>query len=356
MLKGSRSIIFRLNASPLNVETLSARIQRLVVGRSASNPPTPELICEAIRACKQLHQEDSKRRNALPIEFKSIGLKRRQPGGPGSALELLAQTLEDPIVHRVSIANTSVLQCLFSTDPRPSTNTALAFLREYVTRPSKTQHVTAEELEMFYIPLRTALIRHELRMAFELVDATAAHRRALPRFVPLASGTLVAMFAASLCVGGLWPLALGAMVGPLCALWLKGARLSRLQWAAHGPNIFQQISRRRELEFCERIVVGWEELVDLNVSNYHLYHSKRERNAEFERMINRELGKRGMRIRQSDEEEKYLEYWQAAGHGFEWVEPDQDPADYICVEAGDRVRVVAAPPPSTARSYDVAKQ
>lgn len=320
--------VLRLSAKTLTYEALAGRIRRLVRGRPLNDPPTPELVCDVIGACRQLHREQTAHGGAatVPAEFARLGLSSGLLKG-GDALELLDETLRDPAVRRVAIASPEVLRCLLVTPPQPSTDRALEYLREYAQRPSPAFEITTKELDVFYIALRTALLRREIDMAFELVDATAAHRRALPRFVPPAAATGFVLLAAGLVAGQMWPVAIAGLGAILAVPWLRGPRLSRVGWATGGPSVLQRLSRRRELELCNRIVVGWEELIDLNVSNFHVHHSSRSPDPAIERRIGQQLSRRGMQLRPNADEAKYLDYWSHAGAGFEWVEPDQDPAD-----------------------------
>ena len=110
---------------------------------------------------------------------------------------------------------------------------------------------------------------------------------------------------------------------------------------------------REELEMVNRIVTHFEEHNELNVRNFHVSEARQYTplniffhndmileapQSEIEQegvsevvkvlnMIRLEVQKRKMVMGPVDEEVDFLEFWQRHGDGFQWVEPDQDPAE-----------------------------
>jgi hypothetical protein len=260
---------------PFNYFTLRSRVKNVIFNASKTIPSS--VMIDAIDSCKQLYRQSMTQ--SVPSKFSDV-----LPKSKHHVLDLL-----NNIVHRVQIWNQrDVLVHHFCTDPVPTLDEMLQLTKRYVKSTGNG--------EFIYIPLRLVLYRLEIDRAFEYVDLL---KHTKPKFSGLLFGV-------------------GANSG-----------IDRVQWR-RTVTLMDQIKRCEELQMINRIVTAFDELVDLNVSNYHYFYSllnNQDRNALLAQAINNQLLVRGMQLTNTFESEEnvYNEYWKSAGKGFDWVEPDQDP-------------------------------
>ncbi len=126
-----------------------------------------------------------------------------------------------------------------------------------------------------------------------------------------------------------------------------------------GLSSFEKFKKINELKMIRKILIEFDENLNLSVANYHLkfkeididnnynpfalslpssspltnYNEYEQLQVEkmekIRKLIDQELVKRKMRLSPTDEELMFQEYWSSYGEGFEWVEPDKDPTEYV---------------------------
>ncbi|ODV63711.1 uncharacterized protein ASCRUDRAFT_67786 [Ascoidea rubescens DSM 1968] len=151
---------------------------------------------------------------------------------------------------------------------------------------------------------------------------------------------------------------------------------SRIKWL-NGTNWFRCIIHQNELLMINRIITYFDEFYDLNVENYHLIGSsnssknnglkslnhfrannnfniefflenhiddikeinsidqtkpKNEEELELLKFIIKNLRNRKMILRTKETERQFYQFWSTRGENFEWIEPDQDPAEMILLK------------------------
>lgn len=130
--------------------------------------------------------------------------------------------------------------------------------------------------------------------------------------------------------------------------------LSRISWRPYVSFRHRYLNREHS-STLNQIVTYFEEHNEINIKNYHLRQvnegafretvgdyeliTPRSQNfnnsndftsnviAENSNLIRSELLKRKLRWNCLKEEQMFLEFWMSHGDNFEWVEPDQDPAE-----------------------------
>lgn len=162
---------------------------------------------------------------------------------------------------------------------------------------------------------------------------------------------------------------------PLILFWYKikinlVKQLGRISWRPYN-NVVYNYLHQKEILMVNKIVTHFEEHNEVNIKNFH--HSKvREISnlnvfhkndyiielpnnnllssindpiitnedseiARLQRFFKHEMRKRKMVLNDLQEELIFLEFWFTHGENFEWVEPDQDPAEIIRLKINHEV-------------------
>ncbi|OBA22815.1 hypothetical protein METBIDRAFT_75984 [Metschnikowia bicuspidata var. bicuspidata NRRL YB-4993] len=160
-------------------------------------------------------------------------------------------------------------------------------------------------------------------------------------------------------VADLWPvlaLSLASGLGTFLGFqWLKAASLPRILWRPH-TSMWHRVLHFEEALFVNKIVTYYEEYNEVNVKNFHLSevreqarldvldqsdyelhlpdpasgaddHDKIHATEALTRYFRQELYLRKMVWRPFKEQKMFLDFWLSHGDSYEWVEPDQDPAE-----------------------------
>lgn len=140
------------------------------------------------------------------------------------------------------------------------------------------------------------------------------------------------------------------------------AHLGRVSWRPYNNFIYIN-SHQNEILAINKIITHFEEHNEINIKNFHhskvrqisnlnIFHQndyiielpntngllpiddKNVSNEDSEILklqgfIRQEIRKRKMVLNDIQEELMFLEFWYTHGENFEWVEPDQDPAEII---------------------------
>lgn len=318
-----------------------------------------DVLVDAIESCKRLHLESYRLDNGLTgskrqdaHDFKIALARARKYKHP---LDLLSEVME----RNASNLTYKVLHSYLTLRPYPDTHQMLRLLRSFGDSHCATKTEIDKLRQLFDIALRRALLRKEFDLAYELVDLSAGANFNISadfssnRHLMLSAGAFSTMATGSIMLLSelwhvTWPVALGS-VGVVYFY-----QLSRLLNAlstksrVYGRSLLFPVSWKRlqtsyQTDLVNRIAVEYDELVDLTVDNYHQFaHSEPAQNTDpaFEQAISKamasvdilqraQLRKRRMGYVETEKELMFNEYWNHAGEGFEWVEPDQDPADQV---------------------------
>ncbi|CCH41243.1 putative membrane protein [Wickerhamomyces ciferrii] len=123
----------------------------------------------------------------------------------------------------------------------------------------------------------------------------------------------------------------------LLTLLFGGSKREGISWRPVN-SIFHKYFYDLEYQLCAKYVSIYRDLFTTNVSNFHDKDSKLIRTFqdgfqynkdEMDQFVHKKLRELGFMITQSPNEEMFREYWDHGGQGFEWVEPDKDPVDFL---------------------------
>lgn len=366
--KSTQSFFFHFSDPPFNLNTLTHRI--LNSGLLVSKPDKIEisesyenLLIDAINSCKALHLKTYSKGDQITSsrsqDTHDLKLALAQSKKFLTPLDLLTAILD---YNASNLTYKSLLEYLV-TRPYPPTQHVCLLLTQYrsdcLSRSGKyTKPILHNLRSLVYIALRRALLRQELELAYELIDVSnptslsaAGGGKRIPgetsnRHALLSVVSLASMGGGCIIIGS-YLLALPPVV-TLGAFLLLGASqiafyLRAISWSSRvcwRPGILlpslARIKYQHELKMIDRIAVGYDELIDLTVDNYHhlaAESSKSPNNSHNLRRLQKfqhhQLIKHKTRLIETDQELMFNEYWTRAGEGFAWVEPDQDPSDTL---------------------------
>lgn len=323
-------------ASPFSESVLKARIAQHIQAEDAP-ALAPESTLSALLACVNPQLTNTK----------------TDSEATATQLELLDEVLKIPAACNTLTSDTLREFFVRNLDSPGSTSAAIKILKAYNSTYSggKRNYVP---INIGMIPFRKAVYSAELDQAFDLIDLTAAapgylkHVKRLwwkygRRWVLGTTGTLtgVHLLLKSGLVG-VWPSTLGvlAMVSAyignmtiLAGLAFAG-RVSGsgevLKWLPGTPTTYWY-SHAQEMKLASLIAA-----VDRALP---------ENQDECSFRVRKLLEQRKMVSIEYEQETLMKEYWARGGEGFEWVEPDQDPAEILWrrkMEASKAGRISAA--------------
>lgn len=343
--------------APLNYESLLRRRARF---DKWTHQPS-DAVADYIVASRQL-QALNRANHRYPTKDCILGIR----------LQVSSSELESDLW---SFLRGRWLQCVASDDivrayvlSAPNVDVSRAFeLVQANFRHQVAQHTVDGPVHAL---LHVLLRRRDYHGCFKLMDSTVASLPARQAVQARYAGVAAATTGAALCmaiVGAqalpVWLAASYVGVG-VAAAWgtlygfakLHLADMPRVSWRPH-TGLWHRLLHQKELLLVNKIVTHFEEHSEVNVRNYHYsqvrsvaglgtfdqndYELQLPASAELasvptardaatetiSRYVTSELHKRKMRWNVLKEEEAFLQFWVSHGENFEWVEPDQDPAE-----------------------------
>ncbi|ABN68279.2 predicted protein [Scheffersomyces stipitis CBS 6054] len=362
--------------SPLNYESYSRRLKGAIHYIAQNGRFTESILIDCIRANRQLQQQNW---NSSPIIQKT----RSRNDFLNLKLSPSNSTLEDELFsfvfnrHQERSSSPEIVRSYLITEPLPS-NTArvidvgvkgfeYSFLKQKV------------EPSLVFTALRLLLDRKDYQNSFKLIDSTfncdaykELQRHQIGRnlfgwFSYIAVATVVqailfplvsilALFSVNTATAGI------LMYG---LLRLDTAEnLGRISWRPYVSMLYK-FTHRDELLAINTVITHFEEHNEVNIKNYHHSRVRKLSNlklfdqdeyvlelpndsvelasveysgqtfqeekgiVELQQYFKHELNSRKMVFNDLPEELIFLEFWFTHGENFEWVEPDQDPAEII---------------------------
>lgn len=306
---------------PLNTAAIKNKVHDLFNPEN-DKPPSQQDTIDALRACSKLE--------ALFADSSN----------PGSSLtETPVQEARDIVdmilASKKSVINLSVLKEVFMSSPAPSNYSSIQMITAFNDRNPKE----VIPLQTSLIPFRRAAYSAQFDDALKLMDLTfgdESHhklyiRRKIQKYF------------------GMWTLGVGGTLSAFSGLFHSG-------WIGQWSDInmiitaigtyFTTTSFYAYLAFSGRIsgsgeVLEWIKGTPINRRYANATQLKMasilarvnrdlpENQGELSLHLIKELAKRDMKPVETEDDEMMREYWATAGAGFEWCEPDQDPAEMI---------------------------
>ncbi|ANB14269.1 hypothetical protein AWJ20_5234 [Sugiyamaella lignohabitans] len=306
-----------------DLHQLEAQIKNHIL--ESESPVSEQTVLSALQACTTLEAtfaESSKADNPLPetpVE---------------EARKLLRGILESKNVK----LTTDMLKKYFI-GPSPSIAPSSTSSIEVLTAYNKQLGTTYIPREVSIIPFRRAAYNAEFDNSLAIMDATVGTKSLYHRYIRKqmrkyglywvgATGSILASIEALLRSGlvGDWPST--AMVQVMAFTYLSSisiygvlssaGRVSGagevLEWVGGTPSTYRY-SHAAEMKMAS-ILAGMNSALPENQGECSLH------------MIKQLLARRMQPI-EPEQETMMKEYWARGGEGFEWIEPDQDPAEII---------------------------
>lgn len=332
---------------PLNTETFVRRLERYAVEHPAGSHSSTLVDCiVAARHLQQNHRRQADTKSSKWSDLLQLS--------PVSNHEMETKLWDFFQKHKKQI-DANVASRYLLEHPQPKVSSRIIDIASAVAEPSITR-----------VALRTLLHQKDYSNSFNLVDRVVCSERRLST----RGQEWIRTMMASQAIGAAWGIAEASMLSvewfQFCvsnmalagciALGLNmvqcGSGLSRVKWRPY-MSLFYKHTHREELEMVNRIVTHFEEHNELNVRNFHVSEARQNTpinifshndmileapQASMDQagasevmkvlnMIRLEVQKRKMVMAPVEEELDFLEFWQRHGDGFQWVEPDQDPAE-----------------------------
>ncbi|KAL7666053.1 Uncharacterized protein ABC855_g1647 [[Candida] zeylanoides] len=339
------------SAKPLNYETFC---QRLGVVHRRRTPPSPQLVTDCIVAARTLEREAAHTRRIEPKARDFLSIRRSHSTyDVESKLEAFLRRYQAVVCH-----HDSVLKAYLLVKPTPSNS-------ESVVEMVSSHYImsAAQSPTLVMVALRLLLHEKDYRNSFVLIDRTVSSQQNLGLQRSATLGVAAAVAGVSLVSAAVATSLSAIFIGATwvtLGLALKYAlyrvhavrKLDRVSWRPH-CGAWYRYARTHELYMVNKIIAHYEEHTEVNVRNYHhsnVRHISKlntfHRNdyvlelpeaqtvtagspTEIETLFRSQLNLRRMVLNDLQEELMFLDYWLTQGEDYEWVEPDQDPAEVI---------------------------
>ena len=366
--------------SPLNYETLSKRLNlfyKLYPPKNYNESIPGGLFINYIEANRSLQRQN------LRVNSK-IGFNSNQRNKGMNFLDILSVSNNDMETKIQEVFNNyndetyiddNIVKSYLLIEPRTrNIHHLMQTVQENFQRNLKNERVNKS---MIQTALNVLLTEKDYYNCFKLIDLTYCSEEYLKFCKKVNYRLLASVILSSLTVTMLesflfpsFPLAYLVFLNlgvPLCILWyiMKTnlvTHLGRVSWRPYN-NFIHVNNHQNEILAINKIITHFEEHNEINIKNFHhskvrqisnlnIFHQndyiielpstngllpiddKNISNEDSEilklqRFIRQEIRKRKMVLNDIQEELMFLEFWYTHGENFEWVEPDQDPAEII---------------------------
>lgn len=330
---------------PLNSETLARRATRA----SRSGQVSPQLVLDYVHATRQLQHVQRTCNAGLGL---GVGPGRPPRAQFGISVAVSNAELERRMwtfLHRywrIAAVSSEVVEATFSAAPAFDVSNAFQLVKENFDASIQDRKYRLSLLSKF---IRVLLKSGDFHNCIKLIDLTVGNHNliAYMRKRLLSQAFLTSLgLVISVAVFGIVPGALTA-VSLFCTQYITtkfvyGFGADRVSWRPHTSLLYRYL-HCHELFFLNRIVSYFEEVHETNARNFHISKVRTlppPENGDFEIVeepgekdvlklafyFRKSLHRRRMVWNALHEEKMFLEFWVSHGEGFEWVEPDQDPA------------------------------
>lgn len=358
------------SASPLNYENLQ---KRLVQFRRWKNPAS-EALRDYIRATRKLQLINRLVNPSYSSHSSGIDLDLKLNVSSTQLERELWKFLKEhwpQVVAEESIVKEYVL----TSDSVDISHAFELVTKNYAYNVSKGQSTVGPVQALMHVLLR----RNDYHGCFKAIDVTLsteqlqqmAQRNFNTQF--FAGALILASVAAfQWAFTPLLPFPLLALVdlttiyGTMYGFYrINNWNAGRVSWRPH-TSLLYRYTHHKEILAINKIVTYFEEYNEVNVKNYHISrvrnvsslgtfhqddyelelpgenslsisgHSPDEKVEALARYFRSELSKRKIVWNPLKEERMFIEFWVSHGENFEWVEPDQDPAEMMHFRDGNK--------------------
>jgi hypothetical protein len=331
---------------PFDVQSLGCRIESHIV--KAESPVSQESIASVLSACSKLEaifKESSSPSSPLPE----------------TSVEEARQLLSTVLSSNNVALSVPVLKQYFTTAPFPSPAACVKVLQRYNKQPGAAYIPR----NISIIPFRRAAYDADFENAFAIMDTAVGtsslyHQYAQKLMKKYAfywlagTGTILTGLEVVLQSGlvGYWPST--TMVHMMVLTYLTSLSIyAFLSFAGRASGAGE----------CLEWISG-------TVPTYRYKHAAEMKQASLLTLMNRELPEnqgecslhmlkelrvRSMQVMEAEKETMLKEYWARGGEGFEWVEPDQDPAEILWRHKMEIARAQRIGSPFTRKDTDTSQ-
>lgn len=348
--------------SPLNYDTLLSRF-RLCQHAFPPHCDPHALILDSIRAARKLQLSSDNFNRTTPaskllLDISSLGLSLKND-------PVLIETslwsflLRDH--HQSFTSSAQLMKAFFTIAPTPILNERVLNVAQAHCRDSEHSNKQLDA-PLIFIALSLLLEHRDYSGAFKLINVSFAS----PHYLQLCSMRLKRLLVQcimAICATTAFEFLFMPMIP--CTSWLVfntvalvtatiGPKLliavtdlPRVGWRSH-ISLWKKITHQQELVAVNKVIRHFEEHNEINIVNFHYGEARKPlnlgehdfanytlvtpldshaTNQKMHRLFKKELQFRKMRTKDLALELIFLEFWSKHGEGYEWTEPDQDPAE-----------------------------